>query len=100
VIPLKREINPAIGIVIVVVVVALSAYYLWHAQSDRPAYIGLNAPHPAAEMSGGKGGGSQDLSHVTPANANQMRIPGRSFNPDNPSATSGQAPATDKKSGQ
>jgi len=100
VIPLKREINPAVGIIAVIVVVALGAYFLWHAQNEKPAYIGLNAPHPASMVGGGKGA-PQDLSDVNPSNMNKMRIPGRSFNPDNPSATTGggQMPASDKKSG-
>jgi len=87
VIPLKREINPVFGIVAVVVIVALSAYFLWHAQNEKPAYIGLNAPHPAS-MVGGKKGASEDLSKASPATMNKMHIPGRSYNPDDPSATS------------
>ncbi len=96
-ISLKKDIDPRFGIVAVILVVVISGYFLWHANSEKPAYIGLNAPHPAAEMSGGK----QDLSHATPANANQMRIPGRSFNPDNPNATpgGGQMPAQGNKPG-
>jgi len=101
VITLKRNIDLRFGIVALVVVLVISVYFLWHASVDQPAYIGLNAPHPAS-MTGQKKS-DVDLGNVTQATANQIRIPGRSFNPDNAGGAptpSGQLPASGQRSGQ
>jgi len=101
VITLKRNIDLRFGIVALVVVLVVSVYFLWHASVDQPAYIGLNAPHPAS-MTGPKKS-DVDLGNVTPTTANQIRIPGRSFNPDNPGGAptpSGQLTTSGQRSGQ
>ena len=72
---------------VLVLIVAIAGYFLFHAATDKTDYAGANAGHPAAES----GGASTDLSApVTRENIDKMKIPGRSGNMTPPSgATKG-----------
>lgn len=61
---------------VLVLIVAIAGYFLFHAATDKTDYAGAGAGHPAAE-----GGKASDLSGpITKEEANKMRIPGRSDN--------------------
>lgn len=75
---MKKNIHPAFGAIALIFIVGIATYFLSHAATDKPIYPGLNAGHPAAEMSGAP---SQPLDGpITPAQADKMKIPGRTAN--------------------
>jgi hypothetical protein len=78
---MKKQVHPAVIVVALVIVVAGVAALLYHAANDKPAYPGLNAGHPAAEVAGGANKGSAPPSmpngqSLTFEQAKQMHIPG------------------------
>lgn len=85
---MKDNVNPAVGVVLVVLVVLFAGYFLWHASIDKPDYPGANAGHPSAE-SGGPGASLSGP--ITRENVDRMHIPGRTPNRANMSGTNGTA---------
>ena len=72
---MKKEINPAVIIGLIVVAVAVVGYSLWHAATDKPSYPGANAPRA--------GGAAAPVSGpMTPQQAAARGIPG--VNPNAP----------------
>lgn len=46
---MKANVHPAVVVVLIVCVVAVVGFFLFKASTDKPAYPGLNAPHPSGE---------------------------------------------------
>jgi len=90
---MKKQVSPALMTVIIALVVVGVGYLLWHAATDKPAYPGMNAGHPAAENSprNPADGASQAANvpsgqPVTYEQAKKMRIPGMNPNAPPPGA--------------
>jgi len=70
-----KQINPAIVVVALIIVVAIAGFFLFRASTEKPDYPGQGAGHPAAET-GMPGGGGKPGGRITPEQAMKMRIPG------------------------
>jgi hypothetical protein len=46
---MKRELNPGVIAVVVICVLIVAGYFIWHANIDVPAYPGANAKGPSSE---------------------------------------------------
>jgi hypothetical protein len=83
---MKKQLHPAVVVVLIVIVVVGAAAFLMRAVNDKPAYPGMNAGHPAAEVAGGakqdNGSPNVPTGPVTYEQAKKMHIPG--MNPNEP----------------
>jgi hypothetical protein len=75
---LKQQVSPAIMAIVIVIVVAIAGFFLYHAATEKPTYPGLNAPQPGRVPR-------------TPEEAAKAGIPGVNPNAVRPGAS--QAPA-------
>lgn len=92
---MKKQVSPALMAVVIVLVVVGAGFLLWRSATEKPAYPGLNAGHPAGMA---VGGGQQDTASgranmpkgepVTYDQAKKMRIPGMNPNAAPPGAPS------------
>jgi hypothetical protein len=95
---MKKQVSPALMTVVIALVVVGAAVLLWRAATEKPAYPGLNAGHPAAETAGRQPGASNASASanvpkgepVTYEQAKKMRIPGMNPNAPPPSKPPGQ----------
>jgi hypothetical protein len=79
---MKKQLHPAVFVVLIVIVVAGAAALLFKGATDKPAYPGLNAMRPADETATRR---DKPGPTGTPKNyeeAKKMRIPG--MNPNAP----------------
>jgi hypothetical protein len=73
---MKKQLHPAVVVVLILIVVAGAAAFLMRAVNDKPAYPGMNAPHPASEVAGASKIQGPTGQSMTYDQAKKLRIPG------------------------
>jgi cell division protein FtsN len=81
---MKKQVSPAMIMVVLALVVVGVGFFLWHAATDKPAYPGMNAMRPADETATRSEQAPPPGQPITYEQAKKMRIPG--MNPHPPGA--------------